>query len=303
MMRTGCRHASTGGVLAALATVFVSAAAMAGETVDETREIQPDSLIEIINTRGEVLVSAWDRNEIQVNGELDDLAEEFIFEVRGNQARIEVKIPRRNVNWGDGSDLEIRVPAAARVSVDSVSSDVTVEGINGGTRINTASGDIRVRRLGTQYSIRAVSGDIDVADSTGSGKVSSVSGEIQLEADSTMLAVETVSGDIEVRLDTTRRLIVDAVSGDVEIRTRLADGGEIDISTVSSDLELELESPVNASLRIETGPGGDITNRLSEDPVESKFPAMSALRAELGSGSGSINLRTVSGDIRLDSAD
>ena len=96
------------------------------------------------------------------------------------------------------------------------------------------------------------------------------------------------------------RLRVNAVSGDIFIEGQLVDSGDLDISSVSGDVRLNLESPVNASLTIETGPGGEIENLLSDHEPVDKFPAHMELNAEIGDGSGKIILRTVSGDVRIE---
>ncbi|MDZ7686033.1 MAG: hypothetical protein U5O39_14290 [Gammaproteobacteria bacterium] len=57
--------------------------ALAGERVDETREASPDGFVRITVVRGDLVVEGWERDRIQVEGELDDETEEFIFDVSG----------------------------------------------------------------------------------------------------------------------------------------------------------------------------------------------------------------------------
>ena len=66
--------------------------------------------------------------------------------------------------------------------------------------------------------------------------------------------------------------------------------------------DLVLRGELNARINVETGPGGDITNNLTDDAIETKFPATSNLDIRSGDSSGRINIRTVSGDINLDGA-
>lgn len=276
---------------------------LASERVDQTLDLPADSLVEVISDRGDIRVTSWDEPRIKVSGELDDLTEEFIFEVRGNTARVQVVIPRRNANWGDGSELEITVPTASRLSVKAVSADIDARGVAGGVKLRTQSGDIQGRDLGGSYNARSASGDIEIENSAGKGNLSTLSGDIIVEADSPSLRIDTLSGEVEARLTGTSSLVVGAISGDVEIKTALLDRGEIEISSVSGDVELELLKPVNARLDITTDASGDITNRLTDDPVdEDQFPG-SFLSATAGSGEGEISIRTVSGDIRLDSVE
>lgn len=277
--------------------------AFAGESVDQTKEAAPKGLVDIMNTRGEVQVSGWDRDEVSVTGELDELTEEFVFEVDGDRTTIEVKIPKRNANWGSGSDLEIRVPQASRVSFEGVSSDAEFENIKGGVRARAVSGDITANGIAEQVYIKTVSGDIEAYASAGNANVTSVSGEITLDLDSQRLNLDNVSGDIRARLKQFERLYINIVSGDVDVEGGLAESGDVEISSVSGDVDLELNAPVNARITVETGPGGDISNGLTDDQIKDKFPAMQSLDTIAGDGSGDINIRTVTGDISLDSVD
>jgi DUF4097 and DUF4098 domain-containing protein YvlB len=263
-------------------TTVATAPLFAGEDIDESKDASPDGLVEIINPRGEVTIRGWDENRIEIRGELDDLSEEFIFEIDGNTARIEVKIPKRGANWGDGSDLEIQVPQGSRVSFESASSDSSVSNIQGGIRFRTASGDIDARNIESQINIKTVSGDIEVRDAAGRANVSSVSGEIELELTSKRISADTVSGDLELKLASFDQLFAKAVSGDMEISGTLTSNGDIETSTVSGDIFLELIEPVDAEISIETGPGGDINNELSKDKVATRFPAMKALNTRVG---------------------
>lgn len=284
--------------------VFAAAAltipTYAGEEVDKTLSAEKDGIVEIVNTRGTVEIEGWGESEVRVQGELDDLTDEFVFEVEGDRTLIEVKLPKRNVNWGDGSDLDIRVPENSRVSFEGVSTDTTIIAVAGGIKIRTVSGDITASEINNQINVKTVSGDIDVRDSSGQANVSSVSGEIELDIDSSRLMLDTVSGDVEANLETFERLMANAVSGDIDVEGHFSEDGEIEISSVSSEISLELTAPINATISAQTGPGGDITNLVSDDEVETKFPAMNRLKTTVGDGSGSINLRTVSGDIRID---
>ena len=112
-----------------------------------------------------------------------------------------------------------------------------------------------------------------------------------------------MSGDVEARLGAFDRVSANIVSGDISIEGALKDAGRVNVSSVSGDVSLELASPVNAEVSIETGPGGDITNRLSDDEVQTGFPSNQSLHAKLGMGAGEIELRTVSGDIEIDEID
>ena len=288
--------------LAILTGVLWFSAVTASEQVDRVLDASSAGSVKVMNTRGDVEIYGWDRDEIRVRGELDDLVDEFIFEVKGDQARIEVRLPRHNINWGDGSNLEIYVPENSTVDFQGVSTDISIENLLGGLRARSVSGDVTAANIQERVHIKTVSGDIDISDSSGKANIVTVSGEIEIEMDSGMIILDTVSGDIEAELEEFSALRANAVSGGIEVEGKLVDNGDIDMSSVSSDLVLNLGGPINAHLVVETGPGGDIENFLTDDEPIEKFPSRMALEATLGSGEGTIKLRTVSGDIRINDA-
>ena len=274
--------------------------ASAGEGVDKTLPAAANGYVKIVITRGEVDITGWDRDEVHIEGELDDLAEGLVFVMEGDRTRIEVKLPRRNVNWGGGSDLDIRVPMNSKIDFDGVSTDTTIGMVSGGVRVRTVSGDITASEIQNQVRINTVSGNIDVSASSGDTHISTVSGEIHLDMNSSRIVLNSVSGEIEAQFEEFTQLRANVVSGDIEVSGKLAGEGKIEIASVSGDISLELEGPVNAHLSAEVGPGGDIDNSVSDDEPVNKFPGRKKLEVQFGDGSGQINLRTVTGDIRID---
>jgi len=279
---------------------LAAAGAYAGEDVDEVRQVPADPIVLIENVRGEVAVYGWDRHEVAVSGELDDLAEELVFEVDGRHVRIAVQMPRRDVNWGDGSDLVIRVPAASRIGFEGVSTDLEVKGIKGGARLRTVSGEIDIEDVGGPLIVNTVSGDGRIGGANDRAQVTTISGEIELETQGRALMVDTVSGDVEAELGDFEELSGRSVSGDIRLAgRRLLPPGRVDLDSVSGDIQLRLDKPVDAELRVKSGIGGEIHNDLTGDRPRDIFPAQQELIVKSGDGSGRIRINTVSADVRL----
>lgn len=271
----------------------------AGDRVDLAKPAPADAIVRIENTRGEVVVTGWDRNQVAVAGELDDLAEGLLFEVDGRHVRIEVRMPRKDVNWGDGSDLRIHVPEGSRVSFEGVSTDLEIKNIRGGSQLRTVSGDIDATDMHERLNVNSVSGDIDLRGATGPASVSSTSGDMSLVLTSTDVMVDTVSGDIELELGLFEKLSVRSVSGEIEIEGQLMPNGRVEMSSVSGDIAFNLGDPVNADVNVRSGIGGDIRNRFNDQKPEDNFPGGQKLDTVVGDGSGRISIRTVAADIRL----
>lgn len=277
-----------------------SATGNAGEDVDELRTIPSDSSVRIHNTRGELYITGWDRDEAQVEGELDDLAEGLQFEVDGDQVLIRVIMPDRDINHGDGSDLVINLPAGVQLQVESVSSDIRLRGFTGAVAMRTVSGDVTAQEIGALTHVNTMSGDISLSDGSGSVKVMTTSGDVAISLSASDVSVETVSGDVELELESFDSVKASAVSGELEIEGNLNLGGSIESRTVSGDIDLRLADPVNANVDVRTGPGGEIDNELTDEEPRSMLPGSMELQTIMGDGSGSIRINTVSGEIRLD---
>ncbi len=273
--------------------------ARAGESVDQELTVSAEPVIRVINTRGDVEILGTKENVVAITGELDDLAESLIFEVDGNRVLIEVKMPRRDVNWGDGSDLRIRVPTGSRVSFEGVSTDLVMREVLGGSQVRSVSGDLKISDMAGRLMASSVSGDVEVTGSSGRTSVSSISGDIDIEMRGTELDFETVSGDVDVLMQDITGLRGRSVSGQIDIDGKLLASGEVDLNSVSGDIRLKLTDPVNANLRIKSGVGGDISNGFSDESPRDLFPSQQELVTSVGDGSGMIRIGTVSADVRL----
>ena len=298
-MNTSSKFVTLPKSLIAMSLIAVSGLTFAGDKVNKTIAASADGVVEVHNIRGEIKIIGWDKNEVKLTGELDDLKKELVFKSQGNVIVIDVIMPRRNINNGDGSDLTIYVPKTNRVDVNVVSTDLTIDNIQGGIDARTVSGEAIISKVQKQLYIETVSGDISVKKSSGKAKLNSVSGEIIGHLDSKDVRAESVSGDVRLSLSNFDNLNAGSVSGEVDISGQLNDSGNLRLSTVNGDISLSFKDAVNARAKINAGPGGDISNRMSSDEVRDIFPNQQKLNMTLGNGSGKIKIGTINGSILL----
>ena len=283
----------------------ISATTFAGEKIDRTLDVQSDGSVEIIVVKTDVEVKVWNKSEVRVVGELDDAAERFTFETAGSKTTIEVEIDNGTFgrHWSMDSDshLTIHIPSNSSLHAGGVSSDFIVTGVEGGTDVESVSGDIEIIGSIERIDIESVSGDIDIKDSSGKMDVSSVSGDITAIGKALHFAAQTVSGDIEASIGLSEQLDLTTVSGDIEIDFTLAEDGHIEADTVSGDITLNFANDViNARFDIDTGPGGDIDNNITDDKPDSSFIGSEEIKFTSGNGNGSVDINTMSGNIDLE---
>lgn len=262
------RHGWTGPLVRSLAVAGLTALlagglALAANPVDETKPARADGEVEISLVSGELTVVGWDREEIRVSGELGSGDPEFRFEVEGDEAEIEVK-PRQGTSMGTGSDLEVRIPAGSRLDLSGVSVEFSVKGVATALEVETVSGSVTVEQAPRDVEIEGVSGTIDIA------------------------------GDTPVD-----RLEVEVISGNVDVNVPLAASTSVELESVSGDLTLRMPGGFAGALEVETF-SGDIESDFGGAPEKtSKYTPARQLSVKLGSGSGSVDVETFSGRVRI----
>ncbi|MCB1644717.1 MAG: DUF4097 family beta strand repeat protein [Pseudomonadales bacterium] len=303
--------------VALLATLVHPAADAEQRRVDETRVAKSDGFVEISVVRGNLDIEGWGRDEISVEGRLDEQTREFVFDTDGNGAVIAVRLPNNTNDWccNEGSDLRIRVPENSHISVTTVSTEVDVSNISGGielggvsgdvtlvdvhNRVNvtSVSGEIQLRNADGKIRLKSVSGEVVAEDVRGEGSFKSVSGEVRIRNYDGELVTESVSGDIDLVDVVYSELRGSTVSGDVEVNGRMKENGLLEFDSVSGSLRAKFKGEVNARFDLQTR-SGSVRNRLSEhEATKSRYVRDETLRMTLGDGSGEVMLETRSGDV------
>lgn len=281
--------------------LLMSGTVSAGEKINKRLEVTANGEVEIHNVRGDIQVKGWDKNEVMVKGELDDLAEQFIFETKNGRTLIKVVLPSRNSNArsGSGSELEVFMPNSQSLQFGGVSTDVVVSDLNNGIDISSVSGDIKLNAINGKAYINSVSGNIDVNGVSGRLNISTVSGDVDAKLTSENIEVSGVSSDIKVSTSQIDSVKIGTVSGDTSLRGILKESGSIKLSNVSGKSLYFSKPEINARVVLDTGPGGEITNDLTEHKPARSFIGSEKLKFSIGDGSAQIRMSTVSGEIGI----
>ena len=172
-------------------------------------------------------------------------------------------------------EVELEVPRRAFVRVEMASGAVQGEGMVGRQRYRSASGDLDLRGAAGTIEMEAVSGGLRVS---GPGPVK--------------VRARTVSGDAELETVRFGGLDLSSTSGDVRLRGAFDPEGEHRISTISGDVELELDGGVRVQATTMTG---DITS-----DVPHRTEGGGGRRVlEVGRGEAALFFKSVSGDLRI----
>jgi DUF4097 and DUF4098 domain-containing protein YvlB len=285
---------------AAAALLAASPAIRAGTPINERAAADPAGSIEVSNVAGTVRVTGWDRNEVEVTGELGKGTEKLEFAVADKVTRIKVIMPSKSYDV-DETNLVIHVPAASRLSVNTVSADIEVQGLLGAQRLQSVSADIRTAAAGEDVECKSVSGDIAVNGSFKKGllTITTVSGDATALRVAGEVNANTVSGDVTLGLGETNRSRVRSTSGDLTLAALLAADGKLDAESISGDVRLELVGAVNAEFDISSF-NGEIRNCFGPKAVStSEYAPGKELRFREGQGSAQVRIKTMNGDINV----
>jgi len=280
----------------AAALLLAAGTAGAGEPIHEEVKAAKNGEVSIENLSGTVVVTAWDEAKVLVEGSLGDGSERLAIEEDDGDVRIEVKLPR-HARHVEETDLEVKVPRGAHVSVETVSADVDVRGVTGDVEVESVSGRVVARQLGA-VDIETVSGEIDVAEVKGPVEASSVSGLIGVKECGEWLQASTTSGAIELGGDLPDRIECETVSGTVEAELAPAKGGGYRFESFSGEVVLRLPAKLDAAIDVETH-SGRIRSEWDGRSRQERYGPGASFRLREGESSADISVSTFSGGVRL----
>jgi hypothetical protein len=266
------------------------------DTVEERFTFKGTPRLRVRNVSGETSVTAAGApGEIRVvarkrvSAGSEDRAKRLLqnlevrMEKRGDELLVEPHLYEQERGWLDlfrgkrfRVDFDITVPAECACDAQTVSGELSVEGIRGPLEIQTVSGDVRLEDLQGPMRLKSVSGDVDCRRYVG-----------HMEGN-------TVSGDVTIAGSRLRSTQLHTVSGDVEIEGELDPRKEHRFKTISGDVELSLADP-DATIEFRTASGD----------CECELPARVVRRGRkeysvvLGDGRGYVGVKTVSGDLTV----
>ena len=246
-----------------------------------------DAVVEIVRT-------SKGRTDADAKLGLERVTTEVVS--KGERATISVNYPNDNrPPYAVSVAYSVTAPAGTRVSIETITGDVRVNGIKGDLSVGGVSGIADVSNCERVVSVRTISGAITLTDVANPARLEagSISGNLTLknvraerleaggiaadvvahEIRAMTAVVKTLSGDIEYSgsLDAKGRYEFRAHSGDV--RLALNGSFDLDATTFSGDLETD------TNLGITKG-----TNRR-------------AMRGTVGSGGAALVVNTFSGSV------
>jgi DUF4097 and DUF4098 domain-containing protein YvlB len=284
-------------LLTGFLAMFFAGMVQARSDIEENRPMDPEGRVDIDNMAGSIRVSAWDKPEVEIRGELGDKVERLEITETSGGLRIRVH-NQQNQRRLDESHLYLQVPVGASIEAESISADISIKGLDNKSIVaNTVSGDVDVSVNTGHLEVESVSGDVTFAGESSRASMETVSGEIEAQGLEGEVRFTTVSGDLVMQGGLVSLGRFETVSGDLEVSLQLAEGGRLSADSMSGDVTVVLPANQQAEFRVQTY-SGDIRSDFGKVSKESGGHGRS-LSHVVGNNGASVSIESFSGDARL----
>lgn len=280
-------------LLAGALLLIVPTAALASDSqFERTLNVSAQPDLYVSTSSGDITIHAGSDNQIHVVGRVHagwtvfgmSAVEDIIHQVQanppitqdGNSVRIGIAAEKGR---GLSIDYDITAPTGTALNLHSASGDIVVHQVGRYLSASSSSGDLRVHGISGPVELSTASGAIEL-EQTGQGEVKAKSG----------------SGDINIH-GLNGSLTARDGSGDINADGRLVGGGNL--ADGSGDIKLHLPADARFNLEASTG-SGDIHVNYPGAPRQDDG-SRHHLTASINGGGATLEVRTGSGDVEIDS--
>jgi DUF4097 and DUF4098 domain-containing protein YvlB len=200
-------------MLGSLLTLLLAISLQAQVTQDfhRTVPLSASGRVSLDNVNGNVEITGWDRNEVQIDAVKKARDQQRLDEARievnasGDSVEIKTRYPEGHTNNNPASvHYELHVPQNARLNhINLVNGSLAVQKVSGEVTANLVNGKLRVDDLAGRADLSSVNGGIEAnyasLNNVRDIKLKSVNGSIELglpASPNAQIKASTVSGDI-----------------------------------------------------------------------------------------------------------
>jgi DUF4097 and DUF4098 domain-containing protein YvlB len=260
---------------------------------DQTVPVQKGQRLQVQNFAGEVLVKAWNKDELRVVADHDSRAK-----VTVRTAGVEINVSASRSGAPGSVDYVISVPAWLPVRVSGTYNFVSIEGTQSDVQVETTRGDVTLKGGAGVVSLKSIEGEILVEDARGKLKLDTVNEGISIRGAAGDITATTINGDIRMLGMKAASLEATTVNGDVIYEGAVADGF-YRCSTHNGDITLALPENASASVSVRTYQG-DMRSSFPIAADAGEAPRRGRRQTfTLGNGAAQIEMESFGGDVRI----
>lgn len=268
--------------------------------VQKSFDVQPDEKLLTDIDLGNIIVSTWDQNRVQVVvTQKGSAAEEYLkhrhLTIEKQEHGVSVQ-SHQDPNSSTHGQLEIRyqitIPRHFNVNIKNNSGNVDLSDLTGKSELKLNSGNLQVRGIHGDVAGHDDSGNIKVSDCQGNVDVSTGSGNVQLSKVSGSAKARSGSGNIEAT-ECANAVDVRTGSGNLKLTrnhgpiTSRSDSGNINVI----DCDTALVATVGAgNIDVKQFAGPSIQAKTGTGNVTARFSATLKADSELRTGAGNVTV-------------
>lgn len=264
---------------------------------DRTFNIAARNNLILDASSGDVQISSWNKNEVNIKILGNDQAKEkveFIFKESKDAIRVQAKYgwALSNIFKKIQMRFEVKVPNDFNLEANTAGGEIKIKDINGKITAKTSGGEINLTNISGKITATTSGGDIIFNSATGNIEINTSGGDIIGKQFSGNLKASTSGGDISLSGADTK-ISASTSGGDISVDYSGQNQG-IELRTSGGDIIVTLPSDFNASANLSTLGGS----------VKSDFKGNNAVKisstkfeADINNGGNPLILKTSGGDI------
>lgn len=261
---------------------------------DQTVTVTRGARLLIDNFAGEVIVKAWDRDQLRVQARHPSRTK---VNIKSSPTTVAVQA---HSSGAPGSvDYEISVPAWMPVTIDGTFNFITVEGTQSEVSANTTRGDVIVRGGSGTVVAKSIEGEITVEGARGRVTASSVQQGIRITGVSGDITAETNNGSIILTKVTSPNADVTTINGHIVYEGAIADRGRYRFTTHNGHITATVPETSNVTFVVRTYSGSFTSQYDVKGPPASEAHKGRRLTYTMGNGSAEMEMESFGGHIRI----
>ena len=244
-----------------------------GEKIEKSYPVDSQPIVTLCVAAGELRVRGWDKNEIRIRSvsetQIDFRRIDKTRDTSKPATRVDVMVFDKSIEAPKKdcqafADVEMEVPAAATVQVQTRDGDITITGV-AGAYAGSQNGDITIERATKLVEAGSVGGSIYLRNSTGRVNLSSAGGGVEVvnvkpATDEDTFEVGTVSGDIQLDRVANAKVMAKTVNGTVMLTGPLVKAGIYGFTNMTGDIVLALPHDASFQLNAKVSDKHDIVS-------------------------------------------
>jgi DUF4097 and DUF4098 domain-containing protein YvlB len=259
--------------------------------------------VRLDNFNGQVEISSWDKNTIDIDGtkyaNTEYRLKEMKIDIVPSANSIAIRtLPPLDHRGNAGARYTIHVPKRIELaSIVSSNGAIRVESIEGTSHLRTSNGSIHAARLTGTLEAQTSNGTVEVSDITGDTTLRTSNGGIRADVRKGRFAATTSNGSITVRLMESDSSPVRLESSNGHIELTMDAMREVKATTSNSSITVRLPASADASVDAHTS-NSSITCDFDVS-VHGGLISKHRLEGTIGKGGPLLDLGTSNGSIKL----